>query len=306
MPAQGYPQYRPSLQLRSVWAPSRDSPDPAVPPVGAWAARFPIRSAQELRNDNGRTLTRSTACFGAILHAVGTPRDELIAEVVVALTDTLRDDFDVADLLYTLTTACVELLDVDAAGVLLIDEHGGLIPVAATHDGSEHLERLQIMTREGPCVDAVRAIEPVHSVDLDRDAGRWPEFVRQARVEGFLASHAEPMALRTDVVGGLGLFRNRRGAVPEADLRIAHFLATAAAVGITHRRAHRSVETVKQQLEHALQSRIVIEQAKGFLAERHGLDVAAAFTRLRSYARKNSRTLTSVAQAVIGGSLDLR
>jgi GAF domain-containing protein len=237
---------------------------------------------------------------------VGTPRDELIAEVVVALTDTLREDFDVADLLYTLTTACVELLDVDAAGVLLIDEQDALIPVAATHDGSEHLERLQIMTREGPCVDAVRAAEAVNSDDLDRDAERWPEFARQARAEGFQAAHAEPMALRTDVVGSLGLFRNHRGPLPDADRRIAHFLATAAAVGITHRRAHRSVETVKQQLEHALQSRIVIEQAKGFLAERYGLDLVAAFTRLRSYARNNSRTLTSVAQAVIEGSLDPR
>ena len=239
-------------------------PRPRCPPCEGLGCRRvrPLRAV--LRNDNGRSLTRSTASFGAILHAVGTPRGELIAEVVVALTDTLRDDFDVADLLYTLTTACVALLDVDTAGVLLVDEQGGLIPVAATHDGSEHLERLQIMTREGPCVDAVRAAESVHSVDLDRDAGRWPEFARQARAEGFLASHAEPMALRTDVVGGLGLFRNRRGAVPEADQRIAHFLATAAAVGITHRRAHRGVETVKQQLEHALQNRIVIEQAKGF------------------------------------------
>jgi GAF domain-containing protein len=235
---------------------------------------------------------------------VGTPRDERTAEVVVALTDTLRDDFDVADLLYTLTTACVELLDVDAAGMLLVDDQGELVPVAATHDSSDHLERLQILVREGPCLDAVRAIEPVRCLDMDDDAGRWPEFVRQARSEGFRAAHAEPVAVRTDVVGALGLFRNHRGPVPDADQRIAHLLATAAAIGITHRRANQSVETVKQQLQHALQSRVVIEQAKGFLAERHDLDLAAAFTRLRGYARNHGQTLSSVAQAVIAGSLD--
>jgi GAF domain-containing protein len=235
------------------------------------------------------------------------PRDELVAEVIVALTDTLREDFDVADMLYTLTTACVELLDVDEAGMLLVDDEGGLIPVAATHDGSDHLERLQILVREGPCLEAVKADEPVYSLDLDgdEDAERWPEFTRQARSEGFRAAHAEAVALRGEVVGGLNLFRREPGPVPVADRRIAHFLATAAAVGILHRRAQRNAETVTEQLEHALTSRIVVEQAKGFLAERHTLDVGAAFTRLRSHARSKRQSLTSVARAVVDGTLDI-
>jgi len=237
---------------------------------------------------------------------VRAPRDELVAEVVVAMTDTLRDDFDVADSLYTLTTACVELLDVDAAGMLLIDEHERLIPVAATHDRSEHLERLQIMTREGPCLDAVRTQEAVSSSDdLDQDAERWPGFVRQARTEGFRTAHAVPMALRGEVVGALGLFGARPGALPATDQRIALHLATSAAIGITHRRTLRGVETVKDQLQHALQSRIIIEQAKGFLAERHRLDVADAFKRLRRHARNNKQPLTTVARDIVDGTLDL-
>jgi transcriptional regulator with GAF, ATPase, and Fis domain len=235
---------------------------------------------------------------------VRTSRDELVAEVVVALTDTLRDDFDVADVLYTLTTACVELLDVDAAGMLLIDDQGRLVPVAATHDGSEHLERLQVMIREGPCLDAVEGIKAVSAVDLDLDAGRWPEFVVQARSEGFRAAHAEPVALRTDVVGALGLFRRRPGSMPVADERIAHFLATAAAIGILHRRAHRNSETVNGQLQQALTSRVVIEQAKGVLAERYDLDLEAAFARLRGYARNHGQPLTFVARGVLDGSLN--
>jgi hypothetical protein len=106
---------------------------------------------------------------------VRAPRAELIAEVMLALTDTSREDFDVAELLYALTTACLELFDVDAAGMLLVDEQGRLVPVAATDDGSEHLERLQIMTREGPCLDAVRGVHTVRCNDLDQEAERWPE-----------------------------------------------------------------------------------------------------------------------------------
>jgi uncharacterized membrane protein YphA (DoxX/SURF4 family) len=212
---------------------------------------------------------------------VNPPRDELVAEVIVALTDKLREDFDVADMRYTLTTACVELLDVDEAGMLLVDDEGRLVPVAATHDGSDHLERLQILVREGPCLDAVRADEPVYSLDLDgdQDAERWPAFTRQARAEGFRAAHAEAVALRGEVVGGLNLFRREPGPVPAADRRIAHFLATAAAVGILHRRAQRNAETVTEQLEHALTSRIVVEQAKGFLAERRRTPGRRATTR---------------------------
>jgi GAF domain-containing protein len=231
-------------------------------------------------------------------------RDELIAEVVIALTDTLRDDFDVADVLYTLTTACTELLDVDAAGMLLIDEAGRLIPVAATHDGSENLERLQILTREGPCFDAVQTVKAVSCTDLDQDAGRWPLFVVDARAEGYRAAHAEPLAVRGEVVGGLNLFRNQPGPLPPSDERIAHFLATAAALGILHRRAHRDVETVNSQLQRALESRVAIEQAKGVLAERHELEFGTAFARLRSHARNTGQSLVAVARAVLDGSLD--
>ena len=242
---------------------------------------------------------------GGILHPVRAPPAELIAEVMLALTDTSREDFDVAELLYTLTTACVELFDIDAAGMLLIDEQGRLVPVAATHDGSEHLERLQIMTRAGPCVDAVRGMHIVGCDDLDQEAERWPEFVRQARAEGYRAAHAVPVALRGDVVGGLNLFSIQPGPVPAADQVLVRHLATAAAIGIVQHRAQRDVGTVNEQLKHALTSRIIIEQAKGVLAERHDLDLAAAFSRLRSHARSHNQRLAHVAQAVVEGTLDV-
>jgi GAF domain-containing protein len=190
--------------------------------------------------------------------------------------------------------------------MLLVDDHGRLVPVAATHDGSDHLERLQIMTREGPCLDAVRSVHIVRCDDLDAEAERWPEFVRQARVEGYRAAHAVPVALRADVVGGLNLFRTRPGPVPGPDQVLAGHLATAAATGIVHHRAQREVGTVNEQLKHALASRIIIEQAKGVLAERHRLDLAVAFLRLRSHARSNNQRLANVAQAVVEGTLDMQ
>ena len=137
-----------------------------------------------------------------MLCLVKPPRDELVAEVLLAMIDTLRDDFDVADLLYTLTTACVELFDVDAAGILLIDQQHRLVPVAATHDGSDHLEQLQIMTREGPCLDAVHAVGTVHCDDWTRtpNVGRSSFARRVPRATGRHMRCRWPCAATSSVV----------------------------------------------------------------------------------------------------------
>jgi GAF domain-containing protein len=152
----------------------------------------------------------------------------------------------------------------------------------------------------------VRAAGTVGSDDLEQEIERWPEFVRQARAEGYRAAHAAPVALRADVVGGLNLFRTQPGPLPAAEQVLVRHLATGAAIGILYHRAQRRVGTVNEQLNHALTSRIVIEQAKGLLAERHRLDLDVAFTRLRGYARSNSQPLRDVAQAEVDGTLDLQ
>ena len=152
--------------------------------------------------------------------------DQSLAETLLSLADTDGADFDPAELLYTLTTATVRLLEVDAAAVLLIDEHDRLVPVAATNDSTVELENLQVQVRQGPCLECTRTQEAVLSADLDADAHRWPEFVRLARDEGFRSVHAEPLCLRGQVVGGLNLLRARTGLLPTKDQMKAQQLAT--------------------------------------------------------------------------------
>ena len=231
--------------------------------------------------------------------------DESLAEALLSLTDTGGSDFDPAVLLYALTTAGVRLLDVDAAAVLLIGEDGRLVPVAATHDSTEQLEKLQVQVREGPCLDCTRTKTAVTSADLDLDAYRWPKFARLAREEGFRSVHAEPLHLRGEVVGALNLLRFRAGLMSAEEQRQAQQLATGAAIGLLHRRALRQVNTVAAQLQEALESRVEIEQAKGVLGERHGLGPSVAFERLRSTARRRRVPLRHVARDVLEGRIDL-
>lgn len=217
---------------------------------------------------------------------------------MLGLTDTLNAGYDLAALLCDLTAASVDLLNVDSAAVLLVNEGGRLVPVAATHDSSEQLDTLQVQTGHGPCLDCVRT-ETVTSFDVDRDPERWREFSSHAHTQGFRVIHVEPLRLRTEVIGGLCLFRRTAGALSDTDQRDARHLATAAATGVLHRRALHRLETVNGQLEGALASRILIEQAKGALAERSGLEPDVAFTVLRDYARRQGLPIRQIAQAII-------
>jgi GAF domain-containing protein len=187
--------------------------------------------------------------------------------------------------------------------VLLLDEGGRLIHVVATDDSTLNLERLLAQTDDGPCLASVRHDLAVFCADLDRESHRWPDFTRRARAEGFRAVHAVPLSLRGEVVGGLNLFRRTSGLLTDSEQQVARLLATAAATGLLHRRAVHQRDTVNDQLRSALASRVVIEQAKGFLAARCDLSPELAFMRLRSYARAQRTRLTDVAQAVVDGEV---
>jgi GAF domain-containing protein len=232
-------------------------------------------------------------------------REQRVVEAAVVLGDTLGEGFDLSEVLYGLTASCVELLDVDTAGLLLADEDGRLHTVASSHEGTRLLELFQLQTDEGPCVDCYRTAAPVSCENIAGAGGRWPTFTPRAESEGVHSVHAVPMRVREQVIGGLNLFRCRPGPVPGADLAIAQSFATSATIGILHTRAKRSSDQLNEQLQHALNSRVIIEQAKGFLAERHQEGLTEAFTRLRNHARSHSERLTTVAREVVGGTLDL-
>ena len=235
---------------------------------------------------------------------MGKPREQRLGEVFVSLADTLVADYDVIDLLYNLSTACVELLAVDTAGIMVTaDGKGALQTVASSHERTELLELFQLQNDEGPCLDTFRQGRPVTCHDLSREGGRWPTFSAHAVKRGYRSVHTRPMRVRNTVIGALNLFGDRPGPMPETDLHTAQALADIATISIIRDRTADTLTELVEQLQTALSSRVAIEQAKGMLAGRLGIDTDAAFSRLRQYARSHGERLTGVAQKVLDGSL---
>ena len=227
-------------------------------------------------------------------------REALVLRAFVELADTLVDDYDVIDLLDRLATYSVELLAADAAGILLGAADATLRVVASTNEQTEWMELLQLEADEGPCVDCYRSAAPVSVTDLAGAAVRWPRFITALAGRGSYGSvHALPLRLRGEAIGTLNLFHHLPGALPDADLALGQALADVATVGILSERAASRGEVLSEQLQTALNSRIVIEQAKGVLAERGQLDMDAAFDRLRRYARSHTMHISDVARQVV-------
>jgi transcriptional regulator with GAF, ATPase, and Fis domain len=227
---------------------------------------------------------------------------ELLSATFVELTDTMVADFDVIDFLHVLTDRSVQLLDVSAAGLLLADPRGPLRVVAASSETVRLLELFQLQNDQGPCLDCFKAGQPVAAADLAAEARRWPRFAPAARHAGFAAVQALPMRLREQVIGALNLFRAAPGPFDPADVRIGQALADVATISLLHERGMRRSDTLNEQLQTALTSRVIIEQAKGKLAERLDLDMDQAFSLLRDSARSRNRRLSDLAQAFIDGT----
>lgn len=224
-----------------------------------------------------------------------------LADVFVEMADTLVDDFDVIEFLHVMTERCVQLLGVSAAGLLLTDGQDTLQVVAASSERTRLLELFQLQADQGPCVECFRTGQPVSVADLP-SAGRWPRFAAAAAEVGFAAVHAVPMRLRTEVIGALNFFDTKPGAVDAGKLRVGQALADVATIGLLQQRAIHRRDVLTEQLQTALNSRVLIEQAKGVLAERLHVDVADAFTVLRNGARSHNRRLSELAQAIVDGT----
>jgi len=230
-------------------------------------------------------------------------REAKLARTMVELADTLVADFDVIELLTLLADRCVDVLDVDAAGLMLTSPDGELRVMASSSAAMRLLELFELQSQEGPCLDCYRTGQPVVNQHLATVNGRWPRFAVEALDAGFHSVHALPMRLRGSVIGALNLFHGEPGEMPPADIEAAQAFADIATIGVLQHRAALEAQVLNEQLNHALNSRIVIEQAKGMVAEREGLDMANAFARLRNHARTHNRRLADIASEVIDGTL---
>ena len=230
-------------------------------------------------------------------------RESLLARTLVELTDTMTHDFDVVDLLRLLADRCVEVLDVQAAGIMLAAPNGQLRVMASSSEAMRILEVFEIQAQEGPCLDSYRTGQAVVNHDLDAAGGRWPLFAVEALDAGFQSAHALPMRARGSVIGALNLFRSDASEMWPADFEIGQAFADAATIAILQHRASTKAHTLTKQLTHALSSRVILEQAKGMLAERLDLDMEQSFATLRTHARNNNLRLSDVAQSFVDGSL---
>jgi transcriptional regulator with GAF, ATPase, and Fis domain len=233
-------------------------------------------------------------------------RERLVGDAFVALADTLVDDYDIIDLLDQLIAHCLALLAADAGGILLADPRQQLRPVAASSEDAQTMDLLQLQADEGPCLEAYRHGVQVRIPDLAREAERWPRFVAAvAQSGGYASVYAIPLRLRRHAIGALNLFHREPGPLPESDLALGQALADVATIGILQERAIRRGEVVNEQLQTALNSRVLIEQAKGVVAQHFGLAMNTAFELLRRYARDNNQRLAELARRLVNRELDL-
>lgn len=227
-------------------------------------------------------------------------REDLLIDTFLQVTDTLVTDFDPHELLQTLVERCLELLQVDTAGVLLAERSGQLGAVASSSREMEKLEALEIEASEGPSYEAFRRNEEIVIHDLAGTEWEWPSFLDEARGMGLSAAYGIPLRLRDRTIGAFNLYQHEGGqALDGHSLRLARGLAHAATIALVQDRLLQEAEIRADQLEEALSSRIVIEQAKGVLAESLGLEPTSAFERLRRHARSNNRKLHDVATDVV-------
>ena len=235
----------------------------------------------------------------------GDPREPKLTSAFVKLADTLIADYDIVDLLHTLLEECMGLLDTQAGGLMLADASGHLQLIASTSEQADFVEVMQLNAGPGPCVECFTTGASVTVTDIDKHGAKWPQFREAALRMGYLSIHAVPMRLRGDILGTMNLFRTNVGELTPDDVAVAQALADVATIGILQERSIRETNLVSEQLQRALDSRILIEQAKGVLSETRSLDMNEAFTALRSYARGHNLTLRAVASGVVDRTLDI-
>ncbi len=228
----------------------------------------------------------------------GTSREARLNAAFVMVADTLTANYDVVDLLHTLVVECTAIVAATAGGLMLADSLGRLQLVASTDESAELVEVMQLAAGAGPCVDCFATGTAVSVPDIAASGPKWPDFRGAALEQSFQSVHATPMKLRGEVIGTMNLFNVAAGALPPRDAAVVQALADVATIGVLQQRLAAETHIVAEQLQRALDSRVLIEQAKGALSQALNLSMDQAFSALRSYARNHNQPLHAVAQAI--------
>ena len=237
------------------------------------------------------------------MSAAETSRELRLGRMFVRLADSLVTGFDVVELLGALVNSCVDLLDASAAGLMLSDQRGQLVVMAASSEQARLLELLELQNDQGPCLDCYRTGLALEAVSDEEQALRWPLFAPEARARGLGPVYALPLRLRENTIGALNVFQAPGAPLPEGDLHIAQALADVATIAVLQHRTIHAGEQLAEQLQTALNSRVAIEQAKGVIAEFAKVDMDRAFEMLRGYTRSTQSRLSEVAAAIASGQL---
>jgi GAF domain-containing protein len=226
-------------------------------------------------------------------------RETQLVDLFTSLADSLVADYDVIELLQTLVDTSVDLFEMTAAGILLVDANGQLDVVVSTSEESRLVEVMQLDAEEGPCLESFTTGEVVSVADVGADVARWPRFAESAAQQGFRAVHAIPLRVRERTIGALNLLRATPGEISERDARAARALADVATIGIVHERLIAESGVVQAQLQRALTSRVIIEQAKGVVAHVRSISTDEAFALIRGRARASRTSLSVLAEQIV-------
>lgn len=233
----------------------------------------------------------------------GALRETRVTGAFVSAADTLVTDFDAVDLLHTLVHDCVDILEMTAGGLLLADSAGDLQLMTSTSEGAQFVEVMQLAADAGPCIDCFATGTAVSVSDIANDESRWPEFARVALAQGIHSVLATPMKLRGKIIGTMNLFGTGTGRVSERDAALAQALADVATIGLLQERVIREGHLIEEQLHRALDSRVMIEQAKGVIASSLSVSMDKAFALIRKYSRDRNLTIRAVAESISGREL---
>lgn len=232
-------------------------------------------------------------------------KEQRVAGALATLAGTLTSDYDLVQLLHTVLDECIDLVDAQAAGLLLENAHGELELVASTSEAAGFVEVMQLNAGDGPCIECARTGDQVSIADIEAAGGDWAQFREAALLEGFHSSYGVPLKIRSEVIGAIGLYRTETGDLSLAEVGVAQALADLASIGIVQERALRERGMVTEQLQRALDSRVFIEQAKGVVAATADVDMEEAFRMLREHAHSNDLKMHAVAELVVTRKLRL-